>query len=416
MTLDHIQDLISKAMVDLLYLHTTLGSVVINCHGVKVVENKDIPALAYTDGTGIYINKHYIDNVYEKTSGLPELTYQNFMFIIAHEASHLITLTHVRYSTEKDPRIWNQASDYAINQMLIENHNRGIEMPVGTPPEGALYNPDFRDKTAEEIYNILSKQASENNQIQQSVISKGKVKKVDQPVIQVDMHVPIDKDTAESIQCRVDDILSQHDFSTNNTTINRLFRERPVAPYPWKEVLSKYISSYIIQDYTWKLPSKISLATGFYLPAEDKYPEINIAIGIDTSMSIDTEDLNKFFKHLTIILASFEKINMEIHCFSTKVHTSTIKKYTEKDINTNLLQDFKLESHGGTHIASSFEYISKHQSDFDIYICMTDGEDDNINQISFNKTKVLWVITKDPHHNFTNPKGIENGSVIFLDN
>ena len=397
MTTTELNDLISKAMIDLLYLHTTIGSVVINCKGVQVTENKDIPAIAYTDGKGIYINQYFLNTVYSKK--YPPLTCQNLMFIIAHEASHLMTLTLNRLSN-KNTLLWNMASDYAINSLLINNHVNGIELPVGTPIKDIYYDPKYIDMSADEIYNDLLNNYTEKDSPAQSIL---------------DYHMPIDDNTVESIQCRVDEILSQHDFSKSNSSIERLLQLRPKTPFPWRKILSNFISDYIKEDYTWRLPSKISLATGFYLPSEDKLPTIKVAVGIDTSGSISDKDLNLFFSHLSNILSSFEQLTLEIHCFSTKVHTKTIKTVTEKDIHTNFFSNYKTESWGGTSIESSFNYISEHETDFDVYICMTDGIDD-ISNLTFNKTKVIWCITNNPNHTFTNPKGVQNSTIIYLDN
>lgn len=421
MTTEHLNDLISKAMVDLLYLHTTLGSVVVNNHGVKVTENADIPALAYCDGKGIFINKHYIDNVYEKNKKLKPLTKDNMVFLIAHEASHLITLTVAR-SVGKNEKYWNYATDYAINSLLYNNYVKGIHMPIGHMIEGGLYNPKFQDMSAEEIYKIIcpegnngSSNQSENKDKQSVYSSGGNSKSVpESDIVPIDQHIDISDNDREAIQTRVNDVLSQHDFSTSSSAIERLLKLRPKIPFPWRTVLSNCITEYINTDYTWQKPSKISLATGHYLPSEDKTPSIKIAVGIDTSGSIEDKDLSKFFSHLTSILSAFDQVTLEIHCFSTQVHKETIKTVTENDLYTRFFSTYKLNSFGGTDIASSFKYIEDHESDFDVYICMTDGED-IIDDLTFTKTKVIWAITNNPDHTFTNPPKVKDATIIYLD-
>src|SRR5260370_18136678 len=63
--------------------------------------------------------------------------------VLAHEVLHCALGHHCRRG-ERDPRLWNEAADLAINPILMGN---GF-----TLPDGALFDPSFDNMSAEEIY------------------------------------------------------------------------------------------------------------------------------------------------------------------------------------------------------------------------------------------------------------------------
>jgi len=65
-------------------------------------------------------------------------------FVIAHELLHA-GLRHDTRGGGRDPWLWNVACDFVINGWLAE-------MEVGDLPDGALYDPSLRGKSAEEVY------------------------------------------------------------------------------------------------------------------------------------------------------------------------------------------------------------------------------------------------------------------------
>ncbi|MBR2187457.1 MAG: hypothetical protein IJ857_08980 [Lachnospiraceae bacterium] len=75
------------------------------------------------------------------------LSEDEWKFVMAHEFLHAALLHH-RRCEGRDPYLWNLATDFVINGWLFE-------MQIGSMPEGVLFDPDFRNKSAEEIYDII---------------------------------------------------------------------------------------------------------------------------------------------------------------------------------------------------------------------------------------------------------------------
>src|SRR5215472_8392110 len=70
---------------------------------------------------------------------------------LAHAVLHC-ALGHQCRRGERDPELWNQAADFAINPILLGN---GFTLPAG-----ALIDPAFNDLSAEEIYARLLQRRS----------------------------------------------------------------------------------------------------------------------------------------------------------------------------------------------------------------------------------------------------------------
>jgi predicted metal-dependent peptidase len=93
------------------------------------------PTMA-TDGYHIFYNPAWCD----------DLSDSQLRGVLAHELLHVI-FDHSARLKGRQPKIWNQACDIAINLLLIE---QGFDLP-----EGGLWDQDYRGMTAEEIYGAL---------------------------------------------------------------------------------------------------------------------------------------------------------------------------------------------------------------------------------------------------------------------
>jgi len=94
---------------------------------------------AWTDGKSLGYDPAWIKG----------LTLDQVKGLWAHEVLHCACAHHVRRG-QRDPQRWNLATDQAINHILI---NSGF-----TLPNDPQLDPQFRDKSAEEIYGLMGDQ------------------------------------------------------------------------------------------------------------------------------------------------------------------------------------------------------------------------------------------------------------------
>lgn len=117
------------------------GSVVAS---VGYKENKDIPT-AGTDGKVIHYNPEFLKG----------LSVEEQTFVFAHEVCH-IAFNHILRSEDKDPTIWNTATDAVINAFLKRD---GLKMV-----EGGVDMADAINYDAEQLYEKLLKEKQQQQQ------------------------------------------------------------------------------------------------------------------------------------------------------------------------------------------------------------------------------------------------------------
>ena len=82
---------------------------------LKFKEEKRVPT-ACTDGQTVYYSPDFMKS----------LSYDEKTFVVAHEVMH-VAFDHIKRSKNKDPQIWNIATDAVINQILKEQGLNGIQ-------------------------------------------------------------------------------------------------------------------------------------------------------------------------------------------------------------------------------------------------------------------------------------------------
>lgn len=412
-----------KAFMEIIYDFPMLSQIAMSIGGVTVLQESPVDAVAHTDGKGIYLNAKYLDEHLEKDPEKYDLDYKNIMFIICHEILHLMTLTIDRLGN-KNPRIWNMATDYAINDMLITNRRNDRPNPMGVMPKFGLYDPKYHNMSAEQIYEDLMKEfedkqnetdddntsdAQENGGFDEDDFKTQKQNGYD---ITLDKHLPVEERTIDEINQRISDALKS--FSPDKcSAFDRILKSLPEPKFPWRARLLKYLKSFKIYDTSWSKPSRRSIAVGAYLPKPTVTPELKVTVAVDTSGSISEAQLENFMDHVVSICKQFRKYKIRVFCFSTHVH-----KETEIIITPGSKQDLQLCSYGGTSISSAFQYVEDtvHEFKQDIFICMTDGYD-RLGNLQFSRCPVIWAITKDRRKEdpFIAPEIMAKSEVIYLE-
>ena len=128
-----VEQKLTRARTQLLLNQPFFGTL---CLRLRVMPGSR-PTLA-TDGTRIVYNPSFVES----------LTPAELEGCLAHEVLHCALGHHCRRG-EREPRLWNQAADYAINPIILKN---GLKLPAGV-----LLDPQYENLSAEEIYARLKK-------------------------------------------------------------------------------------------------------------------------------------------------------------------------------------------------------------------------------------------------------------------
>jgi len=450
------EDMISKAISTRLWIeHPFLANMALRL-GVNYVRKDDDPAWAWSDGLTTYINISALEKA-EDLQGV--LTVDNIYFLVGHELLHIINLTNSR-EHGRNHTLWNMATDYEINDLLITNSTRNGIRGVGKMPQNdklkskenpegliGLYESKYHGMSAEQIYDELIKEfppmpqsfgmggqdddqqqngGSGNDQDQSNSNGKGQSGGSSNMAPNgsgqrlLDDH---DREGQNLTQAQINRLKAEISQTVKSmeasgqgcgkgcsTIYDRMaewiFKEPPVD---WRSFLNHYLKSWIKDDYTWRKPSRRSQGAGVYLPTNLQVATIKIALAIDTSGSVGDKELQDFMSHIHSILKCFKRFDLDVWCFSGNVHEDTLQHYDQTNADIRVQ---KISSTGSTDIASNFKFLDDRNEKYDVFIILTDGCD-NVKGIQFSKCPTIWGIIDNK--NFVAPVGVTQSKVVPIE-
>lgn len=445
-----LEKLIEQAMIVMVVEYHTLAYMISKI-GVEVVDNPSVPAAAYTNGQGIYINKYAINKMNEmKTeTGYDGKTYNveigkgELVFILAHELMHLLNNTYERgerigiLADDFSPKgkakneLWNMATDFEINDLLYSNHNSDNKpRPIGTKPDWVCWDSKYSGMPAEKIYEDLLQnsnmdmngnmqfkvgnmqftfdtdsqqggQGQDNNNSEggdgnsQQGNGKPNDKQGNGLSFGLDKHMPfVDEQTKAEVMAKVAEVMGGKSQGTGMSAFDRALEIafKP-EPFNWRRALTRYIKSFMKDNYTWNKPSRAGIANGLILPSPHQTPKIHVAVAVDTSGSIGDKELRLLLNHVFTILSQFKAFTVDVWCCSTMVHEDTFMTLTAA--NKSDINKFHVESTGGTDMSANLPFIKKKYAKQmpDVVMIFTDGFD-NLNGDTETRTPypVIWLI------------------------
>jgi predicted metal-dependent peptidase len=316
-----IEGKLTRARTQLLLGQPFFGSL---CLRLKLTPG-EVPTMA-TDGQRILYDPGFVEKL--KPAELEG--------VLAHEVLHCALGHHCRRG-ERDPRLWNQAADLAINPLLLEN---GFTLPAG-----ALLDRAFDHLSAEEIYARLrenkaappkSGRQPQTDNTDAGNASEGQAhNEADgdsrEPAQAPDPHTPepggerpggfgevLDAAGENgSSASPLDRSRQQQDWSIaaeqamrsarvhghRPAMLERSLRESRRSRQDWRAILREFISSSSRSpaDYRWTPPNRRYVAAGLYLPSIERSDLGPIVVAIDTSGSIRSAELEQFAGEISAI-------------------------------------------------------------------------------------------------------------------
>lgn len=351
----------SKLMIDNPYFGTLASS-------LKFIKNDDIESFI-SDGDRFEYNDDYLNS----------LDSDELSFAVANACMHK-AFSHKGRSKGKLGWLWQEASDYSINSLLVQN--RFIL------PQKVKYEKRFEGKYVEEIYHIL---LSEIDELEESENADNDPdRESDKNQNQEDKNIQkeqVSKDELSDEEYeRFLDMLHQKLQKQGELPkgLDRLLDISFESKVSWRELLYRYVNTHARTDYRFFPPNMKYLYLGFALPAI--YGEhLNIAIAIDTSASIDKMLLEKFLSELDEILQIFPNYEIELIECDSKIQNISLL-YPTEPISPSL------KGGGGTDFRPVFDYIEKESINTRFLIYFTDGE--GIFPKYIPKVDTLWVTEK----------------------
>ncbi len=307
---------------------------------LAVQKKEDLnPKTMATDGYKLYWHPEFIAKIEE----------EQLKGVIAHEVMHLV-LMHLTRRQSREPRRFNIACDYAVNDLVLKE----FELP-----EWVLKNENFADKSAEWIYNQIPEQEDETI------------------VITLDSHAEWGQGGGDDEDDDGDDDggsdangvggldgLEQRIQEMVADSANRA-RMRGKLPghlkelidgvlqpkLNWKLILEDMICSQAKTDFTLFPANKKYLWRGIYLPGITG-TEINIAVAIDTSGSISSQQMNGFLAEVKGICDSYDEYTIYLMTCDAQIHQTW-------ELHPFDSLPMLLEGRGGTDFRPPFKEAEK---------------------------------------------------------
>ena len=359
------------------------------------VEDNSIPTMA-TDGTKVLYNKDFVLSIQE-----PEIDFTRL-----HELFHKIMKHHLRIGN-RNPTIWNFACDFVINPKVAElsyHGQHGNKSHVITMPKGGLYDPKYKGKTEEWVYNDLEKNYDVVEIGGGSYKLSPKDGKGDDIMPQGwGEFTPSTKSTEDqAIESQEIDqqIMSNasllRDIGQDSPSfVKDLLDKIKQSKVEWQDVLRRFIGGDNSEDYSFRrVHRKTYHSYGMFAPSSEKIGVGDIVVACDTSGSVSDEELSQFLSEIRAISEDMHPTSVTvISCDSRIRHIERYEKGEEiKDLNSS--------GRGGTCVQPVFRYLEDENVQFDTLVYFSDMY---INDYPKEFDKPLLWICSQPKHGYCNP-------------
>lgn len=333
----------------------------------KLTADNSIKTLAVNARGDIFYNEKFVES----------LTVPQIVWGLCHEVGHVIG-KHAMRIGNRDPQKWNYAADAWINDMLRD-------CGIGSAIPHTVDMPGSKDKTTETIYDELPDAPSN---------SKGKgtgTGEWDNGLGDDIIDEPMTESEKEELEAQVKiDIAKAAQAAKARGKLPGKLQEIVAgilnSKVPWYQVLERYMTSHIMQNYTWTKPNRRFIGNGTYLPSMAKEPTMGeVVIQVDVSGSISNKELEHYQGHLSSIVAQ---------CKPSKVHVIYTDTEVQKHTQFECGEEIKLEfmRGGGTRMEAGFEYLAEQGIEPQVCVTLTDGYDRYEKEPDF---QTVWCVSSD---------------------
>jgi predicted metal-dependent peptidase len=362
-SLDTLKTRLAKAKTSLILEHPFVGAIAL---GMPHTYSDAVPTAA-TNGKRVLYNPEFVS----------DLTDDQLKFLVAHECMHPM-LEHNFRRQSRDPKKWNKAADYVINQLLVDEG-------IGAFIDGGCLNKALYDAgqgVSEQIYTLIPDgdegggngggdiggtgqdledgEGTAQDQAQEAAEWKVKVAQAAQAAKMMGK-------LSAGMARLVDSIL--------NPTVD------------WREVLQKFVTKHKTDERSFARPNRRFLSQGLYMPSRSGEVMGPIAFLVDCSGSVDDVQLAQMAAEIRMVHEDLRPEKLHVVYFDSEV--SHYECYGPDDS-----LDIRFHGGGGTDVRAAFDYLDQH-GHADGVVCtvvLTDGYTPYPEGAS---NPVIWAMTTD---------------------
>ena len=313
---------------------------------LMTVETKEIPTLA-TDGLKLLYNPDYIDT----------LDTDLIRSAIAHEVMHA-ALAHPLRRYNRNPILWNIATDYAINPLIKE---AGFKLH-----ESWLFEEKYVGKDADTIFNLLPEpeiiKVSGCGMLHDHPIAGGRGdgegKDGDKKKGGMGKHLSESEKREAEAEAKI--VLAQAAAIAKTcgklpAGIERMVENIVNPKVDWRQKLRLFLEEISKNDYSWVRPSRKLLPQGMYMPSLYSLEVGEVVIAVDTSGSIAQKELTAFASEISAILDTVTPKQIYV-IYCDAAIAGEVEEYDKYDLPLNL----EPRGGGGTSFKPPFQWVADH--------------------------------------------------------
>jgi len=377
-------DKIISGRVRLLFDNPFFGTLATS---LKLIETEAVPTAA-TDGIHLLFNPNFTN----------KLSKSEILFLICHEVLHLVLLTHLRRGN-RDIKVWNMATDYAINQLLADEKFHTLDT--------CLLDEKYKEWSAEKIYDHLMKNSDEQPKTGKDdwnigeVMDGGTIGEDGEPGQGTPMTVGEAAVAEQDMKAKIQGaVMAAKKAGNLPGSLERLVDNICAPKASWKEILQRFIAEKAFNDWEYgTCNTRLLSQYGIISPVLGGEALGRLSIIVDTSGSVDEEQLAQFAGEINDILENYDcEINV-VYC-DTQVNRTD--EFNQDDLPLRL----NAVGGGGTMGRPAYEWIAERVEESAAIIHYTDSYLFDWNQIEQPECPVLMACTSK-HINDETPDWIE---------
>jgi predicted metal-dependent peptidase len=303
----------------------------------------------WCDGKTLYYRRAYIDS----------LDLDETRFALSREALHC-ALLHFYRRGNRNRKLWEQACDFAVVPLLIED---GLK-----PPPDAVYRPEFDGMTAEEIYPLLQSDEAEQPQSQPAGEGNDEEQRSSQQRFEQGSRPSeleiLATQWRQRVAAAVQQAMQAGKLSAEMARAVDFFLQPKL---PWRSLLAQHLSATARNDYSYSRPSSRRGDPAVFPGLRSD--EVDLVVAVDTSGSIHEAEIGEFFSEINAIKGQI-RARIALLCCDAEIAENFPMFFEAWD-------DFdcqpQVQGGGGTDFRPVFEWIDRQDRKPDSLVYFTDA-------------------------------------------
>ena len=352
----NIQELVSRTTKTLIFSEPFYGLFLIGLNKEYITTIPTAGVSKRNIGVQLSINPEFFT----------ELSEDHRYGLIKHEILHISFGHMVMRDLYSDKKLFNIAADLEINQYIANYHlpegglmlssfpELNLPERAGTKTYYDLLQQAKEDGTCPSLDNLMSQMDGNSQYCHAGWEEIEDLSEADKKLLQKQIEHQI-KESAEQTQ-------KKHGTVPGELAelINRLLNIEP-PKFDWKGYLRRFVGNSSVV-YTKKLRRKYNKRYSANPGLKIKFKN-HILVGVDTSGSVNSEELKEFFSELTHMHKTGHKITVA----QCDTQLKSVKEFSPN-------KDWEIHGRGGTSFQPVIDHYNEKKGRYTALVYLTDGE------------------------------------------